>query len=368
MQPVASWLRTHVYLETRYLHLDLELSIQLTMPRKALGETDLVNVLVERGQGATIKDLAATYNCNQRTIIRRIATFRQEGRLGSKPIKRRLKLAEPAREEINQLVKSDPFATLEEIKTKLNLSVTRETTRRYIKKTGLLSGISPKKFYVKPIDCEERMRVARLRSGWSVERWSNIVFCDESGLDNSGFHRRHLWREPGTRYLQENIYKAPNKTLRVNFFSSVSIFGTGELYTYSKMNSALYCEIIEDMIVTYRDKFGHDNFEIVHDNAAFATSHETTLFMSRKGYTKYLVRIPPYSPDMNIIENLWALLKHQVRKNCFEYGQTSRREEFIELLTTKWSEIQSDIIRNLFNSLPRRMAKILEAQGYSTKY
>lgn len=78
--------------------------------------------------------------------------------------------------------------------------------------------------------------------------------------------------------------------------------------------------------------------------------------------------LPPYSPDMNITENVWAMLKQKVRKDCFEFGRTGGRRDFESLVERKWEEIPIEVIENLYKSLPNRMKQILESEGTISKY
>jgi transposase len=48
------------------------------------------------------------------------------------------------------------------------------------------------------------------------------------------------------------------------------------------------------------------------DNASFHKSEKTRILIENRGAR--LLYLPPYSPDLNPIENYWALLKLYVRK------------------------------------------------------
>lgn len=114
-------------------------------------------------------------------------------------------------------------------------------------------------------------------------------------------------------------------TLRINFFSYVSSLGVGKLFVCKKMDSVTYCQIITEMILELREKFNHDNFRVIHDNAAFSQSEYTRRYLDEHDLRRYFLHIPPYSPDLNIIENSWALLERKVRENTFLFGQTRGR-------------------------------------------
>ncbi|MCB1820325.1 MAG: transposase [Candidatus Competibacteraceae bacterium] len=54
------------------------------------------------------------------------------------------------------------------------------------------------------------------------------------------------------------------------------------------------------------------NCMIVMDNARFHKSEETREIIEDHGHQ--LLFLPPYSPDLNPIENYWAILKGKLRK------------------------------------------------------
>lgn len=54
---------------------------------------------------------------------------------------------------------------------------------------------------------------------------------------------------------------------------------------------------------------------IVMDNAPYHISDETRELIEDAG--GYLIYLPPYSPELNKIENYWAILKKYLRKLLF---------------------------------------------------
>lgn len=90
--------------------------------------------------------------------------------------------------------------------------------------------------------------------------------------------------------------------------------------------------------------------------------------MRLHNYTRYFKKIPPYSPDINIIENMWSLLKRKVKDHNFEFGQVKRKSELIELIDSKWASMPRDVIVNLYKSLHKRMQLIIENLGNVCKY
>jgi hypothetical protein len=74
---------------------------------------------------------------------------------------------------------------------------------------------------------------------------------------------------------------------------------------------------------------------------------------------------PPYSPDLNPIENVWSYLKMQLRK------LPNRPQNLIQLhdaVSVAWDGVPQSYIRNLYESMPQRMRDCIKAHGYPTRY
>jgi hypothetical protein len=82
---------------------------------------------------------------------------------------------------------------------------------------------------------------------------------------------------------------------------------------------------------------------------------------------------PAYSPDMNLIEELWAHLKTELHQR---YPDTSMlqgspdtiRQKLIERLFTVWWDIGEEVLNRLIDSMPCRVHALIAARGWYTKY
>ena len=72
---------------------------------------------------------------------------------------------------------------------------------------------------------------------------------------------------------------------------------------------------------------------------------------------------PAQSPDLNPMENIWAILAQQIYENCPKTISGLKRK--IELFYKNFSD---KIIENCINSFPRRLRAVIKAKGGSTKY
>ena len=78
---------------------------------------------------------------------------------------------------------------------------------------------------------------------------------------------------------------------------------------------------------------------------------------------KLLPDWPGNSPDLDPIENLWSQMKDMQQ----DKRETSK-DGLKKIALTVWKKVTPQYVQNLYESMPRRMAAVIESQGGHTKY
>ena len=123
------------------------------------------------------------------------------------------------------------------------------------------------------------------------------------------------------------------------------------LRTNTFMNKYLGCVDVFDVFNIHR-------FNIFNIHRSMST--QTYL---EKQKICYISDWPPQSPDLNIIENMWAILKRNVSKRF-----PSTLDELWKVATEEWYKIDDAYIKNLYSSIPKRLDAVIKMKGYHTKY
>lgn len=72
---------------------------------------------------------------------------------------------------------------------------------------------------------------------------------------------------------------------------------------------------------------------------------------------------PPSSPDLNLIENVWAYVQARVNeKGCTTF------EEFKAEVKAQFKAVPRHMLSNLYASMPKRIQKVIDLQGGKTRY
>ncbi len=69
------------------------------------------------------------------------------------------------------------------------------------------------------------------------------------------------------------------------------------------------------------------------------------------------------SPDLNPIENLWGIVKRKM-----PYARPNNAEELKATIRATWALITPEQCHRLIDSMPRRIAAVIQAKGGPTKY
>jgi hypothetical protein len=72
---------------------------------------------------------------------------------------------------------------------------------------------------------------------------------------------------------------------------------------------------------------------------------------------------PPYSPDLNPIENLWPRV-HALMDKLHPTTDEAVADAFVNC----WPDLSLDLFTDYAQSMPARIAAVIEANGDATKY
>jgi len=67
--------------------------------------------------------------------------------------------------------------------------------------------------------------------------------------------------------------------------------------------------------------------------------------------------------DLNPIENVWPILKRQVRARKDEIHS---KKDLMKILVEEWENVPIEFVNNICSSMPERIKKVLQAKGGTT--
>jgi len=105
-----------------------------------------------------------------------------------------------------------------------------------------------------------------------------------------------------------------------------------------------------------------ENMQVAEDNAPCHTGGVST--KTRRELNIDSIDWPAQSPDLNPIENLWALIKRDIAN----LPVAKSVEELEKQVKDEWWSIPQEIIQGLIDSMPERVEAVIKAKGGPTKY
>ena len=181
--------------------------------------------------------------------------------------------------------------------------------------------------------------------------WNKVVWSDEATFW-LGERRKKVWTRKGHRVVQHMV-KHP---LKVHVWGCFSSQGWGRLYTFTgNLNSKLMNTIYQKALLP----------TMVHLPAATVfqedndPKHRSKVCCAWKAdHDIECLDWPSCSPDLNPIENVWALLKAKVDTYRIRTVQGLKKA-----IHKEWKKLPKELAQHLADSMPRRLAQVIDAQG-----
>ena len=108
----------------------------------------------------------------------------------------------------------------------------------------------------------------------------------------------------------------------------------------------------------------------MHDNARVHTASIVKALLQAMGLE--VMVWPPFSPDLNPIENLWSVMKREIYLRHPELETAADTAYTLSCLVAAaqeaWTSISVDILESLSASMVRRVQAVIDAEGWYTKY
>ncbi|KAG0445740.1 hypothetical protein HPB47_014097 [Ixodes persulcatus] len=153
----------------------------------------------------------------------------------------------------------------------------------------------------------------------------------------------------------------------VQVWGAISSSGLGPLHRIEgPFTASKYVEILREVLLPHvlEGPFPDGFFSLQQDRSPIHCAQKVQHFLEESAISQ--LPWPPGRADMNVIENVWGLLKRMfVKRNL----QDSSKETLWAALNEEWEKLRLDdqLPSALFQSLPRRMRDVISSQGGSIK-
>ena len=243
------------------------------------------------------------------------------------------------------------------------LGLSARTVGRAAKQLGLKPYHRRKRPSISSENTRKRFRFAKEHK---EEDWSAVLFEDEKTFEVG--HHPNRKNDVVYAYSADEVPTIPKVAhpAKLNVAAAVSEKGRTELHIFKEnMMGELYKQILSDTILPGAQKIlGSKPWTLLQDSDPKHTSAVVRSFLDQHG-TSYFSKDdwPAQSPDINIMEDVWAMLLDAINK---QPPHTIRQLE--AALKREWKKLPQHKLSNAVNSMPARLAAVRAAKGGSTKY
>ena len=132
-----------------------------------------------------------------------------------------------------------------------------------------------------------------------------------------------------------------------------------------KQNSESYIKIIKESALPILKLNYPDMKTFQQDNFTLHCSKSARKFFDESN----MIVLPwaPYSPDINLIENVWSILSDDI----YSHGIMKNIKELkinLKEAVKRFNENKKQVVNNLYNSMSGRLISVIQKRGDRLKY
>jgi transposase len=215
--------------------------------------------------------------------------------------------------------------------------------------------------------------------------WANVMFTDRKKFHfyYPGVAVKPLkWTRKGETWMQPKV----NHAEVVNLYAGITRQGITKAHIVAgtsqhqsrflnkkgqvskNITAAEYAAVVGDTFLPEGERlFGPIGWILQQDNDPShkrAAENAVAAHNKKRGSNiQLLPSWPPNSPDLSPIENLWGYIQGKVNaRGCKTFA------EYQQAVLSELKAVPKQMLRNLFDSMPTRLADCLKAKGGKTKY
>lgn len=291
---------------------------------------------------------------------------RARGPRGPAPLISSAQGAELAKQVVKKRFMSTPKLQSKLLNPKTGNMPCRNTIRKAIRKAGAISKRVRRSCRLSPEDKIFRKEWCEARRG---EDWKGWVFSDEKVWVADGVQgNERMWVMRDDPCPDELYIPKRAKPPSLHAWAAISYTGRSTLHIFEHtVDSIEYIYCLDSALVPalYDPEFlglrKSKKYVFQQDGARPHTANLTQGWLKKlpkhvRGLPKE--EWPARSPDLNLIEQLWAILNNKVIEKL-PYS----RDDLKEVLKQEWWAIDQQVIRNLYNGMPNRVEQCIAKEG-----
>jgi transposase len=254
-------------------------------------------------------------------------------------------------------------STPKQVKHNLDLDVSARTVRRRLDEAGLHGRVEREEHILDENDLLRRLAFANGYKHWTAAEWERVIFSDEKHFTLGQHGQQFVQRPPGEAYNPLYTHTKNENPSLVTIWGCFAAHEIGQAEIFlGDLNGQLYRRILEgNLKPTYKKFFPAGQWYFQQDNDPSHTSNLAKNWFHNNGVT--VLDFPPWSPDLNPIENVWPVMERAVDKH-----NATDEAELEAAVKTEWEALSPEFLAKLAHSMPKRLAEVIANNGHKIQY
>ena len=284
---------------------------------------------------------------------------------------------------IARTAESETRVPMREISNIVNADVSERTLHRRLLEAGIRKWKAVRRPLLNEKHAAQRLKWAQEHQHKTREDWSKVAWSDECAVQKDS-DPRQLWvfrrQSKREKYDIKNV-RPKSRDGRVSQMIWGCFVGDklGPIALIEgNVNQYVYMDILADKLVPFINALKTEGIKDVvfqQDNARSHTAKKTKHWLADAGrqHGFKVMEWPPNSPDMNLIESLWAHLKLALHQRypdtlTLEGSPNAIKTILKDRVMKIWWDIGEEVLNRLIDSMPGRVHALLNAKGWYTDY
>ena len=332
-----------------------------------LSEVLRAQIVALHKEGYSERLISQKIKCSKNAVHNAIVKFRITGTYSTAKKSGRPRKTTPRDDlMIRRTAVRSPMSSASKIRSALlakGTNISRRTvSRRLVDDFGLKAHKPARKPRLTQAMKVKRLAFAKKHVQWTIQQWHQVLFTDESSVQQFTTRNRYVRRPSGKRFDDRYTIQTMKHPPSVMIWGGMSLNGTAGLFflpTGTTMNGQRYLDLLKNKLELHMAV--HNCTVFMQDGAPCHRAKIVTQFLKSKKIR--ILDWPGNSPDLNPIENLWSILKDKVSEK-----QPTSAKMLEQAIKEVWVRELSNECQSLVESMPRRLEAVIKAKGGPTKY
>eukprot|EP00052_Salpingoeca_macrocollata_P028890 m.284830 g.284830 ORF g.284830 m.284830 type:complete len:365 (-) comp22914_c0_seq8:348-1442(-) len=356
-----------------------------------LSSAERIKILLLDAKGESHRQIARAMKCHPSTVTNTIKRWQEEESVEDRPKSGRPKKFSPrATRAMKFSMNKGEFDNAVHAASVSVVPASAQTVRAVLRYIGAHPYHKTSKTLISATAMEKRVEWCMKYKNWTVEQWENVWFSDESyvyqALNNSV---EWVWDMPGNgfgpRRTKSSLRGGGLKQMIWAMISSQGMVAWSFMSDHvdAEEYKAVLAKRLKPALAKYWPKGCQDEgsdeggeadaaptqLYFMQDNARVHTSKKALDYLDtlEEATAVKVLDWPAYSPDLNPIENYWAIFKRALRQKPMPKDSATLKN-YIQETVVQLDQENRELFQNLFRSMPYRIQCCLKNKGAPTQF